>query len=231
MAGARRAAAALDQEQDHAHDRPPAADAAGGAADDATSRPRVELQCIFTTRCKQASLPSLQKESTTSGGGGGAVQRETVYCNVDDPDTEIDATDMVKGYRYGKEYVVAPRSRAAARRLGWSPPGRARSCDDVGVAFAVSNRYVPMPHAMESQLTIEALRREPRRSRHRAARRAPAAAAFMADARAPPAPTATRARPRPCARSRTRSRARGSSRLPLRAPEGASSAPRRDGAP
>ena len=129
---------------------PPAADAAGGAADDATSRPRVELQCIFTTRCKQASLPSLQKESIdASGGGGGAVQRETVYRNVDDPDTEIDATDMVKGYRYGKEYVVAPPiSRPLARRLGWSPPGRARSCNDVGVAFAVSNRYVPMPHAV-----------------------------------------------------------------------------------
>lgn len=81
-----------------------------GAADAADGGEAIEI--VTFARAKRQSVPSLKKESKAgydptdpAGSGSGAVATQRTYRNPLHPDDEVLPQDLVKGYRYGKDYV------------------------------------------------------------------------------------------------------------------------------
>lgn len=81
----------------------------GGGVDNASSSYAIDV--VTFARSKRQSAPTLKKESKSAYDpsdpqtGSGAVSTLRTYRNPLHPDEEVLPQDLVKGFRYGKDYV------------------------------------------------------------------------------------------------------------------------------
>lgn len=75
------------------------------------------------------------------------MKRDTTYRNPTDPDEEVSFEDMIKGYKYGKEYVPLTNLDESAFTLSGE--------GGIYVLGFIAENQVPRHHYLESTIIIE----------------------------------------------------------------------------
>jgi hypothetical protein len=81
------------------------------------------IEVVIFSRAKRQSAPSLKKESKAGYDPSdplavGAVATQRTYRNPLHPDEEVLPQDLVKGYRYGKDYVPVSSADLGGMKVG-----------------------------------------------------------------------------------------------------------------
>mmetsp|Transcript_46476 Transcript_46476/g.104994 ORF Transcript_46476/g.104994 Transcript_46476/m.104994 type:complete len:749 (+) Transcript_46476:235-2481(+) len=127
-----------------------------------------EVPVLVYARAKRTTMPSLKKEAKaaydpTAAEPTGGVKTDRVYRNPNQPDEEVGAQDLVKGYRYGREYVPVSAADGASmkvetpnaclRLIAFADASAVRASDSIGDVKCV----VPAVGSRRSEACVASL--------------------------------------------------------------------------